>query len=59
MLDRVAQGLMGWSDATMARRYQHLTAPVQKDAARRIGDLLWKPPTVAETATTETETETE
>ena len=48
VLDRVAQGLMGWSDASMAKRYQHLTAPVQQDAAKRLGDLLWKPPTSPE-----------
>ena len=58
VLDRVAQGLMGWADSSMAKRYQHLTAPVQTDAAKRIGDLLWLPkkdategPTATETAT--------
>ena len=43
VLDRVTQGLMGWSDSSMTKRYQHLTAPVQEDVAKRLGDLLWRP----------------
>lgn len=43
VLDRVTQGLMGWSNVAMTKRYQHLTAPVQTDVAKRLGDLLWKP----------------
>jgi integrase len=43
ILDRVAQSMMGWSDAKMAKRYQHVVAPVRKDAADRLGRLLWKP----------------
>jgi len=34
---------MGWSDGKMSRRYQHVIAPVQKDAGERLGQLLWKP----------------
>lgn len=30
VLDRVTQGLMGWSNVAMTKRYQHLTAPVQR-----------------------------
>jgi integrase len=42
ILDRVAQSMMGWSDAKMAKRYQHVVAPVQKDAGDRLGRLLWQ-----------------
>lgn len=43
ILDRVAQSMMGWSDGKMAKRYQHVVAPVRKDAGDRLGRLLWKP----------------
>jgi hypothetical protein len=33
---------MGWSNATMARRYQHVTAAVQNDIAVRLGGFLWE-----------------
>ncbi|GAA1233566.1 hypothetical protein GCM10009665_24850 [Kitasatospora nipponensis] len=35
---------MGWEpgkSARMRRRYQHLTGPVLKDTADKIGGLLW------------------
>jgi integrase len=41
VLDRVAQGVMGWSDASMAKRYQHLTKRVQAAVADRVEALLW------------------
>jgi hypothetical protein len=34
--------LMGWSNSAMAARYQHITAAVQRDIARRVGGLLWQ-----------------
>lgn len=40
--DRAVMGIMGWSNATMAARYQHLTAPIRRDVAQRVGSLLWK-----------------
>ncbi len=43
ILNRVAQSTMGWSDAKMARRYQHVVAPIQRDAGDRLGELLRKP----------------
>lgn len=38
---RAVMGIMGWSDASMAKRYQHITEPVRKDVAERVGGLLW------------------
>ena len=43
ILDRVAQSMMGWSDGKMAKRYQHVVAPVWKDAGDRLERLLRKP----------------
>jgi len=33
--------LMGWSNAAMAERYQHLTAPIRRNIANQVGTLLW------------------
>ncbi len=41
--DRAVMGIMGWSSADMRQRYQHLTDPVLKDVATRLGRLLWEP----------------
>jgi integrase len=41
---RAVMGIMGWSDASMAKRYQHITEPVWKDVAERVGGLLWQMP---------------
>lgn len=41
--ERAVMGIMGWSDSGMTKRYQHLTARVQKDVATRVGGLLWQP----------------
>ena len=32
---------MGWSSATMAKRYQHLIDTIRRDVARQVGGLLW------------------
>jgi integrase len=40
--ERAVMGLMGWSNSAMATRYQHITAAVQRDVARRLGGLLWQ-----------------
>jgi integrase len=48
---RVTMGLMGWSDASMPLRYQHMTDAVQRGVADQIEGLLWR--------STETESETE
>jgi integrase len=42
--ERAVMGIMGWSDSGMARRYQHLTAQVRSDIAKRVGGLLWQMP---------------
>jgi integrase len=39
--ERTAMGVMGWSSTAMAARYQHITAPIQRDVARRVETLLW------------------
>ena len=33
-------GVMGWATTAMAKRYQHVTAPVRMDIAERVGGLL-------------------
>lgn len=38
---RVVMDLMGWSTVTMLRRYQHVVDSLRRDAAHRIGDLLY------------------
>lgn len=48
--ERAVMGVMGWSNTSMAARYQHVTAVVTGDIASRVGTLLWVP--------TETQTET-
>jgi integrase len=37
--------VMGWSSSAMVKRYQHITAPVRMDIAKRVGGLLWAEPT--------------
>ena len=39
--ERTVMSVMGWSSTTMAARYQHVTDPIRRDVADRIGDLLW------------------
>lgn len=39
--ERAVMGIMGWSNSAMAARYQHLTAQVRRDIAKRVGGLLW------------------
>jgi integrase len=34
---------MGWSSTAMAARYQHMTDPIRRDIANRLGVLLWAP----------------
>ncbi|CUU60461.1 Site-specific recombinase XerD [Parafrankia irregularis] len=45
--DRIVMGIMGWS-SDMRRRYQHVTDPMLRDAADKVGRLLWEVPTAAE-----------
>jgi len=45
--ERAAMGVMGWATTAMAARYQHLTDPVRRDIADRVGGLIWEPPKTA------------
>lgn len=45
MSDRVIMNLMGWSNVAMTRRYAHVVEPIRRDAADRVGGLLWIDPT--------------
>jgi hypothetical protein len=38
--ERAVMGLMRWSGTGMAKRYQHMTAKVRDDIAKRVGGLL-------------------
>jgi hypothetical protein len=33
--------IMWWSSTAMAARYQHVTDPIRRDVARRVGNLIW------------------
>ncbi len=48
--DRAVMQIMGWSNAAMAARYQHVTAPIRRGIADQVGGLIW--------GATETRTET-
>lgn len=39
--ERAVMGIMGWSSTAMAARYQHVTDPIRRDVARRVGGLIW------------------
>jgi integrase len=39
--ERTVMSVMGWSSTTMAARYQHVTDPIRRDVARRVGGLIW------------------
>ncbi|MEV8377744.1 site-specific integrase [Kribbella sp. NPDC056861] len=39
--ERAVMDAMGWATTAMAKRYQHITAPVRRDLASRVGGLLW------------------
>jgi integrase len=41
--DRTVMAIMGWSNTTMAARYQHIIAAIRRDVATSVGGLLWKP----------------
>ncbi len=45
--DVVVDAIMGWEpggSARMRSRYMHVTGPVLKNVARRVGDALWSSP---------------
>lgn len=41
---RVVMDMMGWSVASMLKRYQHVLDEMKVEAARRVGDSLWEAP---------------
>lgn len=40
--ERAVMAIMGWSNSTMAARYQHVTAGIRSDIAKSVGNLLWR-----------------
>lgn len=42
--ERAVMGIISWSDSTMAKRHQHITAQVRRDVAERVDGLLWQAP---------------
>lgn len=51
--ERTVMEVMGWCTTSMAARYQHVTDPIRREMASRVGGLLW-----ASQNRNETETET-
>ena len=41
--ERAVMDFMGWSQASMTKRYQHVTAVIRDDIARRLDGFLWAP----------------
>jgi hypothetical protein len=41
---RAVMNVMGWAQATMTSRYQHVPAEVLTGIAHQVGGLLWAPP---------------
>lgn len=42
--ERTVMAIMGWSNTSMAARYQHVTDAIRRDVATQVGGLLWQPP---------------
>lgn len=40
--ERAAMEFMGWSNSSMAKRYQHVTAALREDIAERLSGFLWE-----------------
>jgi integrase len=38
---RVVMGLLGWSQASLLTRYQHVIDPMRRDAADKMGQAIW------------------
>lgn len=38
---RTVMDMLGWSQVSMATRYQHVVPELRRDAARRVGDSIW------------------
>jgi integrase len=39
--ERTVMSIMGWSSTSMAARYQHVTQPIRREVANRVGGLLF------------------
>lgn len=39
--ERTVMSIMGWSSTSMAARYQHVTDPIRREEANRVGGLLF------------------
>jgi integrase len=42
--ERIVMAIMGWSSASMAKRYQHVTDPLLRETAVKVDSLLWRNP---------------
>jgi integrase len=42
--ERTVMSIMGWSSTSMAARYQHVTDPIRREVASRVGGLLFGDP---------------
>jgi hypothetical protein len=40
--ERAVMEFMGWSNSAMAKRYQHVTAVLRNDIAKRLSGFLWQ-----------------
>lgn len=40
---RAIMDMMGWSQASMTTRYQHITTELTTSIAKQVGDLYWAP----------------
>lgn len=40
--ERTVMSIMGWSSTSMAARYQHVTDPIRREVANRVGELLFR-----------------
>ncbi|MFE0022373.1 tyrosine-type recombinase/integrase [Amycolatopsis sp. NPDC059021] len=41
--ERAVMELMGWSNTSMAKRYQHVTGSLQRDIADKLNGFFWNP----------------
>jgi integrase len=55
--DRTTQSVMGWSDGSMAKRYQHVVKRIRDDVAKRQTGLVWETPPAPEDAPNEPSTD--
>lgn len=44
---RTVMALMGWSEMSMAQRYEHVIPELRREAADRVGTALWGSPDIS------------